>query len=346
MIRVLMCGPDAISGGVANHTKSLTEEFEKLNVVVIAHRFSGLIFKKMYLRTIGLILKAIKDRNEYDIIHVQASGGIFSFISALSGVLASKIINTTLIVTYHNSNIGCKFLFRFVIQNVDHLILVSNFQKKRILRNFPESSNIISVIPNGFRKNLFCKKDLLSCRKSLKLPVNKRIVLAIGNLLEVKGHRFLVDAMRIIDKKDILCIIVGDGPLKNGLIDEIESNHLSDRIKLVGLKFHSDIPIWMNACDFCVLPSLNEGNPTVMFEALGCGKPFVGTKVGGVPEVITSNEHYGLLVEPADPEDLAEKILTALNREWNQEEILQYAEQFTWENIAKKTINVYEQILR
>ena len=77
----------------------------------------------------------------------------------------------------------------------------------------------------------------------------------------------------------------------------------------------------MNACDLFVLPSLNEGNPTVMFEALGCGKPFVGTKVGGVPEVIASDD-YGLLVEPADPEDLAEKILVALDREWDREAIL------------------------
>jgi len=100
----------------------------------------------------------------------------------------------------------------------------------------------------------------------------------------------------------------------------------------------------MNACDLFVLPSLNEGNPTVLPEALGCGKPFVGTRVGGVPEVISSDD-YGLLVEPADAEDLAEKILAALNREWDREAILRYAQQFTWENIAKEIMGVYEQVL-
>ena len=70
----------------------------------------------------------------------------------------------------------------------------------------------------------------------------------------------------------------------------------------------------------------------------------MGTKVGGVPEVIASDD-YGLLVEPADPEDLAEKILIALDREWDREAILAYAEQFTWENIAKETMSVYEQVL-
>lgn len=100
----------------------------------------------------------------------------------------------------------------------------------------------------------------------------------------------------------------------------------------------------MNACDLFVLPSLNEGNPTVLPEALGCGKPFVGTKVGGVPEVITSDA-YGLLVEPTDPEELAEKILVALDREWDREAILAYAERYTWENIAKEITTIYQGVL-
>lgn len=96
----------------------------------------------------------------------------------------------------------------------------------------------------------------------------------------------------------------------------------------------------MNACDVFVLPSLNEGNPTVMFECLGCGKPFVGTKVGGIPEVITSND-YGLLVKPGNSQDLAKKIGFALNKIWDEDHIRNYAEQYCWENIAKQIQQVY-----
>jgi glycosyltransferase involved in cell wall biosynthesis len=81
-----------------------------------------------------------------------------------------------------------------------------------------------------------------------------------------------------------------------------------------------------------------------MFETLGCGKPFVGTRVGGVPEIITSDE-YGLLVEPADPKDLAGKILIALDREWDREGILRYAKQFTWGNIVKETMVIYARVM-
>lgn len=95
-----------------------------------------------------------------------------------------------------------------------------------------------------------------------------------------------------------------------------------------------------NACDLFLLPSLNEGNPTVMIEALGCGKPFVGTKVGGVPEIITSDE-FGLLVEPGDMDDLAEKILVAQDMKWDRRFILKYAERYMWGRGAEAIMEVY-----
>ena len=64
----------------------------------------------------------------------------------------------------------------------------------------------------------------------------------------------------------------------------------------------------------------------------------------GVEEVVISDK-YGLLVEPADPTDLAEKILVALEREWDREKILGYAERYTWENIAKEIVAIYQDTL-
>ncbi|NQE53325.1 D-inositol-3-phosphate glycosyltransferase [ANME-1 cluster archaeon GoMg3.2] len=125
---------------------------------------------------------------------------------------------------------------------------------------------------------------------------------------------------------------------------QIKKAGLENCVKLTGGKPHDVIPIWINACDVFTLPSLNERNPNVMFEALGCGKPFVGTKVGGAPEIITS-EDYGLLCEPANPKELAEKILIALDKEWDDEKIRKYAEQFRIENKAKEVLEVYKQVI-
>ena len=100
----------------------------------------------------------------------------------------------------------------------------------------------------------------------------------------------------------------------------------------------------MNAADLFVLPSSDEGNPTVMFEALGIGLPFIGTKVGGIPEVITS-EDYGLLVEPKNSIKLANEIIIALNKKWDNKKIRDYAKQFTWGNIASDTVALYNDVI-
>jgi glycosyltransferase involved in cell wall biosynthesis len=118
-----------------------------------------------------------------------------------------------------------------------------------------------------------------------------------------------------------------------------------DYVKFVDGISHDEIPIWMNACDLFVLPSLRESFGVVQIEAMACGKPVVATYNGGSEEIITS-EDYGLLCEPANPDKLAEKILIALDKEWGCDKIGEYAEQFTWETITKEIVAIYKSIIR
>jgi len=294
-----------------------------------------------HLRAIYNIIK--KNSFEYDFVHAH-----FIWSSGYVGAKLKEEYGIPFIVTAHGYDIYSlpfkdnewKAKIEYVLNTADHIITVSqsNLACIKKLNVFTP----VSVIPNGFRSDLFYPRNTVECRKMLNLPLDKKIILTVGNLEPIKGQIFLVKAMEPIvrERKDILCVIVGTGKLRTELEHQIRSLGLEDYVILVGGKPHEEIPLWMNACDLFVLPSLNEGNPTVMFEALGCGKPFVGTKVGGVPEVIKSDDH-GLLVEPANPKDLAEKILLALGREWDREKIIQYAERYTWENIAKEIVGVY-----
>jgi glycosyltransferase involved in cell wall biosynthesis len=88
---------------------------------------------------------------------------------------------------------------------------------------------------------------------------------------------------------------------------------------------------------------LRESFGVVQIEAMACGKPVVATYNGGSEEIIIS-EDYGLLCEPANPKELAEKILIALDKEWDGEKILRYAERFRWKNIAKEILEVYKDV--
>jgi len=208
------------------------------------------------------------------------------------------------------------------------------------------SSKRVSVIPNGYDPDLFKLIPVTEARRKLGLPSNKKILVSVGNLKQVKGHRYLIEAMQLIStkRKDIILIIVGSGSMEKELRNKIVSYDLEEHVFLVGRKMHREIPLWMNAATLFVLPSLAEGFPTVIPEAMACGKPVIGTRVGGVPEVITSGD-VGILVDPEDPETLAQAISEALDRKWIPQIISNYAKRYSWSSLVSQILEIYKQVL-
>lgn len=289
-----------------------------------------------------------KNNIEFDIVHAH-----FTWSNGYVGAKIKNKYNCPLIITAHGFDIyKLPFQSSYWSEKIGEVLNVSDCiitvsQNNVNCINKLNVNTPVKVIYNGFRDDLFNLQDKEKCRKILGLPNNKKIVLTIGHLVEVKGHYFLIEAMKEVVKyrKDVLCIIVGVGKLKSALENQIKKAKLDKHVILVGEKPHDEIPIWMGACDVFVLPSLNEGNPTVMFECLGCGRPFIGTKVGGIPEIITS-EKYGLLCKPEDLQELSNNILIALNKYWNADSIIKYASQYNWDNIATEIIKVYERAFK
>ena len=283
----------------------------------------------------------------YDLIHCH-----YTWSGGYVGARLKEESGMPLVITGHGYDVYSlpfrddewKEKIQHVLNAADHVITVSRSNLACIRKM--GISTPVTVIPNGFKSTLFYPRDPLECRKALGLPADRKIVLSVGSLETVKGQKHLVDAAKKVvgAGKDVLFVIVGAGELHAELERQIRSLGMEDHFMLAGGKPHSEVPVWMNACDVFVLPSLNEGNPTVMFECLGCGKPFVGTRVGGVPEIISSKD-YGCLAAPADPDDLAEKVLAALDREWDRDAILRYAQRYTWENVAREIAGVYDRVL-
>jgi glycosyltransferase involved in cell wall biosynthesis len=343
-----------IAYGMEYFRKAKYQDYTYDNVrVYFPHYFNNPLFyfikKNLWTKLeVRAVSKIISDNGlAPDIIHAH-----FTWPSGALAIRLKERMGIPVVITEHTSNSFNQAIssrdraYIDAWKNADKIIRVRNSDVHLFEQVDIDLSKVISI-PNGFDAAIFHHKDAGTCRNALGLPCEKKIVLNIGNLYgDVKGHRYLIEAIRIAVKQrdDIFCCIVGSGKLYGDLKKQLFDLGLGEHVKLIGGKPHHELSLWINACDVFVLPSLNEGNPTVMFEALGCGKPFVGTKVGGVPEVITSDD-YGLLVEPADPEDLAEKILVALDREWDSEAILAYAERYTWEDIAKEITNIYLGVL-
>jgi len=207
-------------------------------------------------------------------------------------------------------------------------------------------SENVRAIPNGFSRDRYRLIDQAEARSMLGVDPDRKVLFTLGTLKRRKGHRFLLEAMEEVVEAhpEALCVIGGQGATRRNLERQVQELGLSDHVEILGFVPESDVDVWMNACDVFCLPSLSEGNPTVMFEALGCGKPYVGTAVGGVGEIITAEE-YGLLCDPADPEALTAILVDALDRDWDGERIRAYAEAFTWENVTSEIEALYATVL-
>jgi glycosyltransferase involved in cell wall biosynthesis len=285
---------------------------------------------------------------KFDIIHAH-----FTWSAGYVGSKLQEKYAVPFIVTAHGMDIYdipfrnafYKRTISALLNSADHIITVSRNNVQCIQKLGIKKP--VSVILNGYNDAVFFPVSQEVCRDKLGLPRDKKILVNVAKLYDkVKGHEILIRALQEVIKKraDVVCYIVGDGELKAPLEKLIRDLNLDHAVKIVGAKPHHEIPVWINAADVFVLPSLNEGNPVVMFECLGCGKPFVGTRVGGIPDIITS-DRYGILSEPGDVDELAKNILASFSCEWDYEAIRDYARRFTWKEIAQEILKIYDSVL-
>ncbi|KLK87353.1 glycosyl transferase family 1 [Methanoculleus sediminis] len=287
-----------------------------------------------------VVERCIKEHHlHFDLIHAH-----FTWPSGYIGVRLKEKYGKPVITTIHENGdwfdqeVGTDHpLINTAWSGADALIRV-NRKDVPVLKRYNEQ---VYSIPNGFSP-AFHPIDTAVARERLGLPRDAKIIFTLGGLIKRKGFNYLIDATEQVcsQRDDVLCFIGGAGPERGSLQGQIGRLRLGEKVKLLGSVPSDILPLWMNACDIFVLPSLSESFGVVQIEAMACGKPVISARNRGSEEVIVSDLH-GLLVEPADSEDLAEKILMALDREWNPEAILAYAERYTWDNIGKKIVDVY-----
>lgn len=291
-------------------------------------------------REFRAVMQFLKARQiSFDLIHAH-----YTWPSGVLAVELKKIFNVPVVLTEHThltlyERVRQKDRLYFnTWKTCDAIIRVT----KKDLLLFAEFNSNVHAVPNGFSLNRIKPQQKDSSRSLLNLPSDKKIVFSLARLFPEKGFQYLIQAMAIISdaRNDVLCFIGGTGPLKNELQDSINRLGLQNKVKLIGFVPDDKLTYWMHASDIFVLPSLSEGNPTVMFEALGAGLPFVGTAVGGVSEIIMSDD-FGLLCPPKIASCLAGNILIALSKEWDSKKISDYSLYYTWDNIASKILEVY-----
>ena len=205
-----------------------------------------------------------------------------------------------------------KRAIKSVLQQADGVITVSN-DIKQAVKNLDIHSEKINTVYRGVDQNLFTPGNQQEARQRLGLPHNRKIIVSVGRLEPVKGHSVLLDACHKISKQGtpFTCYVLGDGSLKTVLSQKIKQGGLGEFFQLTGSQQQSRLADWYRAADFIVLPSLSEGIPNVLLEAISCGRSFVASNVGGIPEI--ADPCCDKLVPPDNSERLAEAITDMLD---------------------------------
>jgi glycosyltransferase involved in cell wall biosynthesis len=240
-------------------------------------------------------------------------------------------------------------------------LLVKWFTKVPVAINLWGSDFLLLRIP-GFAficRNLLRGADAIICESDyfrdllhqLGLLEGKTIILNIGGMSPVKGQKYLVEAIPEIIAKDkhVQFIFVGDGEVRKELESLVSASELNPYVLFAGMQNVSQIPLWLNAADIFVLPSLSEGNPNVLLEAMACGLAVVSTAVGGIPDMIRDKQE-GLLVLPKSPQALARQITTLIRDKTLRKKLGQnglkmvQANYGTWKRQSAKLKTIYENL--
>ena len=170
----------------------------------------------------------------------------------------------------------------------------------------------VRVIPEGIDGRMFSPGDRAQARIRLGLALEEKYVLFVGNLLLSKGAGVLVDACRLWADRGtkVHTYLVGGGRDEGRIRAMIAKRGLGSFVTLVGPRPIDELPDWYRSSDVVVLPSFSEGIPNVLREATACDRPFVSTRVGGIPEI--SEPAISRLVAPGSAEELAQAVALTL----------------------------------
>lgn len=305
-----------------------------------------------------LSLKKLLKKKKFDLIHIH----VWNPGSCRYAFFAAKKMELPIVATEHDP-FNLSGLKRIIKKNclkkTDQIITISSDNYGQMLDNYGQGvdnvqhlKNRLNIVHNGIKlDSIIDIVDKVSIiNKSEIFGVNgikneDFVITCVAELHERKGHKYLIDAFKKIQKKtpNSHLILVGTGPYKQNLND-----YSANTPNVHFLGWRDDISQILKASDVFVLPSLKEAFGLVLLEAMACGTAVVGTNNGGIKDIIKDNE-CGLLVPPKNSEKLANAIGDLLKnpnkrKKFEKAALKRVKSCFTAKDMAKKTFEVYKKV--
>lgn len=286
--------------------------------------------------------------------------GHWAFPAGYLAYFLSKRFKKKFIVSVHGSEIALLQKYGFLkkisanaLNNSFKVIAGTDFLKNQLLKLGVNENKIVLIrpIPN-FIEHVIDDNELAKFRDKFT-SVDKKIILFVGRLTEVKGTEYLLKSLKFLKNQNFHCIIVGGGILEIPLKKLSSSLGVSDKVTFFGPANSRELGFFYNISDVFVMPSIvdslggTEGTGLVIPEAMESNLPVVASNVGGIPEII-QNEVNGLLVNQKDPKAIAEAVERILSDNTLRENIIKNSkntvEEFSPQSIAKKYYEIFSNI--
>ena len=282
----------------------LYKSLEEANVTV--RSLLDQLVKRRVSAAYARALRRLAKDERFDLVHAHV------YASAAAAAIATLGTGVPLVITEHTEAVwrdrGARLVTRWFCRRASRVIAVSDAVKRRLVKQDDIPPGKIVVLPNAVPANPDSGSGTPPLRDELR---DRPLVGVLARLQPEKGvATFLKAGAHVAKVVPQACfIVVGDGPLRTELEVLVRRLCIDQNVSFLG--FRSDPRALIELLDVLVVPSLTEGAPLVVLEAMAAGVPLVASAVGGIPDQIR-HEGEGLLVPPGDPEALGDAVLKLL----------------------------------
>jgi glycosyltransferase involved in cell wall biosynthesis len=285
--------------------------------------------------------RQIRDGRDFDLIDAH-----YFYPDGVGAVLLGRALDRPVSVTARGSDLNLiaqhavpRRWIRWAAQNADGLVAVSGGLKRRLIE-LGVGADGVRVLRNGVDLALFRPHDREAAR--VALGFTRPTLLAVGNLVALKRHRLMVDALTYLPEVEL--VIAGEGPERAGIEKAARERRVADRVRLLGRVPQDRLPEIYSAADLLLLVSTHEGWPNVLLESMACGTPVVVSPMDGIADIVGASEAGRILADDT-PSGLASTIRELLVASQSRAATRLYAEQFDWQSTTDGQIALFREIV-
>ncbi|NHV06870.1 MAG: glycosyltransferase family 4 protein [Thaumarchaeota archaeon] len=352
-MRVALIHSSSGISGIKEHVKTLASYLEQtgIQVYVFSPSLEAMSSPLIAMKELFVLMDTFIKKEKVNLLHVHSLMPL-----GLCSLTCKLYYNIPYVITVHGGEIHWigktqkyKRSYETILKESSKVICISNFLSKELTSFYDIPRESVEVIPNGIDLERF---KLVEDGKKLKSKLHldgKKIILYVGRLSYEKGLNVLLLALKKVLERDrnIVLVIVGDGPIKNELKVMSLKLRINPNVFFVGSLESNCLPSYYSMADVVVIPSIYEAQSLVLLEAMASGKPVIASNIGGLREIVTNR--VGLLVKPYDCKALSEAILYLLNNEEVRKlmslKAHEEAKKYDIRIILPKIISVYEKVL-